>query len=65
MFCKFKGKFALSQLAPFDIGKLSTLGLLFLFEPKCIQDLFCNYYSNESRNYIHRESFFFELKNQR
>ena len=39
MFCKIEGKFALSQLAPFDIGKISTLDLLFLFGPKYIQDI--------------------------
>ena len=62
---QIEGKFALSQLAPFDIGKKSTLNLLFLFGPKYIQDIFCNYYSNENKKLYFQGNFFFEVKNQR
>ena len=62
MFCKIEGKFALSQLAPFDIGNISTLDQLFLFGTKYIQDIFCNYYSNENKDYIPREIFSLKWK---
>ena len=62
MFCKIEGKFALSQLAPFDIGKISTLDLLFLFGPKYVQYVFCNYHWNENKGNNPNETFSLKWK---
>ena len=47
----------LAPLSPFDIGKISTLDLLFLFGPKYVQYVFCNYHWNENKGNNPNETF--------